>query len=133
MSVGPDDKKRALADAQLIGCCWRKACIRILIVGPSREHDGRFDEGRAVPCSYRAVESCEPIAVCRESTDEESRVSGAVGQLVQHADPAVREGNLDRVRESLARREGIVFVSHDDRRASVINVEFRLDDRLMEP
>ena len=66
MSVRPDDKKRGLADAQLIGCCWRKPCIRILIVGPSREHDGRFDDGRAVPGSYRAVESCEPIAVCRD-------------------------------------------------------------------
>ena len=59
-------------------------------------------------------------------------MSGAVGQLVQHADPAVPEGNLDRVREPPARREDIVLISHDDRRAPVINVEFRLDDRLVE-
>ena len=36
MPVRLDGKKRSLADAQLIGCCWRKPCIWILIVGTDR-------------------------------------------------------------------------------------------------
>jgi len=54
--VRPDDKKRGLADVQFMGCRWRKPCIRILIVGPSRQHDGRFDDGRAVPRRFFRID-----------------------------------------------------------------------------
>jgi hypothetical protein len=39
----------------------------------------------------------------------------AVGQLVQHADLAASEDNLDRIREPLAWCQHIVLVSDDDR------------------
>lgn len=62
MSVGPDDKKRDPVDAQLVGCGGRKPCVRILIVGPGREHNGRFDQERAAPSPRGTVESCEAFS-----------------------------------------------------------------------
>jgi hypothetical protein len=64
-SVGPDDKKRDHGDAQLVGSGWRKPCARILIARPGREHDSRFDDGRAAPGPYGAVKSCESFALHR--------------------------------------------------------------------
>ena len=103
----------------------------LLIAGPGCEHDGRFDDGRVALGTYGALESRESLDGHRRSTDEQGSVACAVGQLVQQAGPAAGEMNLDRVRQPRARRECIVPVSHDDRGASVVDVELRLGDRLV--
>ena len=59
MPVGPDDEQRDLADAQPVGCGWRKPRARIAIAGPGCEHDGRFDDGRVALGTYGALESRE--------------------------------------------------------------------------
>jgi hypothetical protein len=58
-------------------------------------------------------------------------VAGAVGELVQPASLAAGQAHLDRIWQPLAGSESLVRVSHHDRRASVVDVELGLGDRLV--
>ena len=62
VSVRPDDQKRDPADAQPVGRVGGEPCERILSVGPGRERDGRFDDGRVTSGPQGALESREPVA-----------------------------------------------------------------------
>src|SRR4029450_4514747 len=62
VTVGPDDQQRRLADAQLVGCRWRKP--RMPIVRACREHDRRFDQCPVAPTPDRVGEPGE-IVVAR--------------------------------------------------------------------
>ena len=65
MTVGPDDEQRQLADAQLVGCGWRKPCPTVRIVGLRRERDRRFDECAVAAIPDRFGEACEIVGARR--------------------------------------------------------------------
>jgi hypothetical protein len=57
VTVGSDDQKRDLADAQLVGCGWRQPCPRVPTAGSRREHDRRFDERAIVATTWLSFAS----------------------------------------------------------------------------
>lgn len=54
--VGPDNQKRDLADAQLIGCGGGEPSPRVPIAGSRREPDRRLDQRPVAPSPNRAGE-----------------------------------------------------------------------------